>query len=104
MRRCHSAQHVARLFAVEKDPLPDFEIDEKPQPIAMLTQAVAMLVHQLRQGAPLEETARAGASAEHELVDDRSEGSAQPATERHREPHLRPRENGRRDEIGHRRA
>ena len=88
----HGAHDVGRQFALTKDSMPDFKVDEEPETIAVWSPARAMLVDETLQRRAVEETPRLRPPAEHELVDDRTEFIAQPAADGNRKPHLRPRQ------------
>src|SRR6516225_615715 len=59
-----SPRHRSGILAVDEDPLPDLEVREQPQPVAVLRRARAMLVrepaHRARpkEPAPLDALAR----------------------------------------------
>jgi hypothetical protein len=82
--------------------MPDFQVDEQPQPIVMTHASATVLVGQLPQGVRIEEPARSGTRSQNELLDHRPEAAAQPAADRHGKPHLAAPEDRRRHEVLHR--
>src|SRR5438105_996457 len=89
---CHGAHHLGGGFAVAEDPMPDFEVDEQPEAIAVRFGSGPMLLDELPQAGAIVEASRLGPRREDELVDHPSEAVAQPAADGHGKPHLRPRE------------
>src|ERR1044071_2337681 len=65
-----SPQYVGGPFALAKDSMPDLEVDEEPQTIAVRRPAGAMLVDEPANRGPFEVAARQRALAEDEFVDD----------------------------------
>jgi hypothetical protein len=90
---------LGRTFAFAEDSVPDFEVDEEPETIAVWGPAGAMLVDETPDGSGVEQLARLRARTEHELVHDRPELVAEPAADRNRKSHLLPRENRGRNQI-----
>src|SRR5437879_2832227 len=80
-------------LAVEEDPLPDFEVHQQPEPVAMLPDARAVLLREPPQDARLKESPPQRPRAEHELLHNGPERPAQPPPHRHRKAHLPPGEN-----------
>jgi hypothetical protein len=64
------AHDVARRFAVDKNPLPHFEIHEQPQAIAVAAQSAVVLCGQLFHSSAAEQAAAERAWTQDELVDD----------------------------------
>src|SRR5262245_17838335 len=81
--------------------MPDFEVDEQPQPIVVPRASATVFVGELTQGVRIEEAARSGTQTENELLDHRPEAAAQPAANWYRKPHLAAREDRRRHEVAH---
>src|SRR5262245_47974554 len=84
-----------RILAVEEDALPDLEIHEQPETLAVIRRPGQMLGGQARERGRLEEPAVPRVGPEDELLDDVPEVGPEPAAHRHREAHLRAREDGR---------
>src|SRR5437667_2243557 len=61
------ADHV---LAVEEDSLPDFQVGEEPETIAMLRRPAAVLFGKALKHGRLEQSSAERAGAEHELLDD----------------------------------
>ena len=68
--------HVAWRLAIVKDALPDLEVDEQPEPIAVLGDPAAMLVGQPLNGGGLEAPTRLRSRAKNELLHDGPEPPA----------------------------
>jgi len=66
-----SSHHVVRLFAVDEDPLPHFEVHEQPEPVAVRPQTAVVLDFELLDGTGAEQSARERPVTENEFVDDR---------------------------------
>src|SRR5215470_14802296 len=81
--------------------MPDFQIDEQPQPIVVTRAAAPVLVGQLTQGVRIEESARSRTRSQNELLDHRPEAAAQPAADRYGKSHLATREDRRRHDVPH---
>src|SRR5262245_18647172 len=94
-----SMQHLRngeRLLAIEELPLPDLEIEQEPQALAVIGAARAVLVGQGPYDGGLEESSGQRARREHELVERRLSTLAQPAAQRDGEAHLAPPQDRRR--------
>src|SRR5947209_14321336 len=92
-------QDRLELIPLEDDALPDLEIQEKPQPIAMLPGPRPVLLRQAAQGSGLEEAPAEGPRPQDEILDERPEGAPEPAADGGREPHLRPPQDRARHEV-----
>src|SRR5206468_2194865 len=95
---------VGRILAVEEDPLPDFEVGEEPETIAVPLGAHAMLLRQPTQGRRPEEAAGERARPEDEFLDDRPELGSEPASDGDGESHLPPGEDRSGHAVGERRS
>src|SRR5437762_2024196 len=87
------AHDVGGPFTIAEDPMPDFEIEEEPQPIAVNVMSSPMLHDHPLQTRTIEESSRLGSRAEHEFVDQGTEAVLQPLADRHRKAHLASSEN-----------
>src|SRR2546422_6973859 len=95
---------VGRILAVEEDPLPDFEVGEEPETIAVPLGARAMLLRQPAKGRRPEEAAGERARPEDEFLDDRPELGSEPASDGDGESHLPPGEDRAGHVVGERRS
>ena len=77
-----------RIFTIQEDPLPEFEVDEKPEAVAVVLETPLVFRGKPFDASGIEESAVEGPGAENELFEDRPERSAEPAPERHGETHL----------------
>src|SRR2546428_4044718 len=78
------------IFSVQKGPLPDLQVDEKPKAFAVLPDARAMLLREPPQRGRMEQPTRQGARAEDELLHDRPIRTSEPAPQGDRKSHLSP--------------
>ena len=60
-----------RRFALAEDAVPQFEVDEQPQPLAVFARAAAVFLSQAANLIVMKIPALAGARTEHELLDHR---------------------------------
>src|SRR5262245_62076340 len=60
-----------RLLVVEEEPLPDLEIGQEPEPLAVVGVSRQVLLAERPKDGRLEEPAGKGAGTQDELVDDR---------------------------------
>src|SRR5215510_13945149 len=69
--RADRAQDIGGCLTLAKNSVPDFEVDEQPQPIVVTCASATVLVGQLPQGVRIEESARSGTRSQNELLDHR---------------------------------
>src|SRR4051812_22304588 len=79
-------------FTVDEGAIPEFEIGQRPDGVAAIGAAVAVRVEQLFDGAGVDDAALARGAIEQHVADDAVPGAARPVAERHREAHLRARQ------------
>src|SRR5436190_2345638 len=75
------------LFAIEKAPLPDFKVDQRPETLRMVF-ASPVPAHQLANKLFIENFSFSGAFTQDVLIDDMTEFTPQPPAYRNRKSHL----------------
>src|SRR2546422_11343162 len=80
-----------RILAVHEDSLPDLEIDEKPEPVAVIGRAGVMLRDEPLHEGRIEEAAPEGPRPQQILPGHRLERPPPPTAHRHGESQLAPR-------------
>jgi len=86
--RPHRLKYLARQLAFAEDAMPDLEVDQQPEPIAMVGGAIVMRLSETPDGCGLEQAAVRDPRPQHELFDHRPEPVTQPASDGHRKSHL----------------
>src|SRR5438105_6267601 len=97
------ADDRALVFAVEEDPLPHLEIDQRPETLGVIRTTLVRR-DELPNDCRLEQVARRCALAEHVFVDQPAIRTPQPAPQGNREAHLPPLEDRRWKGATHRLA
>src|SRR5215510_2638137 len=83
---------VAVYFAVDELARPHLEIDQRPEPLGMIARARLMFGDQIADKRRIEDAAIETSRAERVIVNHRAVRPAKPRADRHREPHLGPRQ------------
>ena len=94
-----STLNLGGTFAVAENSMPDFEVDEEPEPIAVSPGTRSVLLRQLPERRRPEQTPCASPRSEHELLDNGPERPPEPPSHRDGEPHLSPGEDRSRHPI-----
>src|SRR5438105_4201746 len=81
--------HDRRLvLAVDEDPLPDLEVQQQPETVAMRRPAAAVVLGEATDGGRIEQAARPRPGAEHEVLHEGPVRAAEPAAHGDGETHL----------------
>src|SRR5688572_15115926 len=89
------ARHVRTIqrFPIKELTLPDFKIYKSPQALLMILMAALVLCDKLSNDVRVEDCTRERPLAQDIFIDDGSIRATKPRADRHRESHLRPRQN-----------
>src|SRR5438132_5827306 len=77
-----------RIFTIQEDPLPEFEVDEKPEAVAMLSDACSMVFGQSSEASGFKESPLKRPRSQDKLLHNRPERSPEPPAHRNRKPHF----------------
>ena len=86
------------ILTIAEDPLPHFEVHEKPKPIAVIGAGL-MLLNERTNAVWIEDLSSSGAFAQHELLHNGLKVAAQPAANRHGKSHFSASQNLDRQQI-----
>src|SRR5690349_13459632 len=92
---------ILRIFPIEEDPLPDLEVHQCPEALAVVLAGL-VTGDEPSEHACIEQSARPGSLAEYILIEKPPMGAAQPLAERHGKSHLPPLKNCPWQDIAHR--
>src|SRR5687767_10814306 len=94
------AKVCACLFPINEAALPDFKIDQRPEPLVMIF-AAQVAGYYILHIVCIEDVALAGSRTEHIVVNEVTESAAQPIAYGNREAHLPACENLFRQTVAH---